>query len=159
MSDLPYRQGANAFVISGEKFLIVQKKNYEENQWDVPGGGLNDGETAEEGILRELEEELGTNKFKILGKSNVINRYEWPKINQEASYKKHVIRYGGQEKHQFLVEFVGKKEDIKPQEDEIKQIKWVAYDELEKFFIFEDQWENAKKTLGDLKLKGFLKLL
>ena len=64
MNDYPYRKGVNAVVVdSNNNFLIVQKQAYGDNQWDFPGGGLDDDETLEIGILRELKEELGTDNF------------------------------------------------------------------------------------------------
>lgn len=151
MSELLYRQGVNAFVVDeNNNFLLVHKQNYGDGQWDVPGGGLENGEDLETGILRELEEELGTNSFRILKKSNIINKFEWPEESQQIGLKKYGIRYRGQEKHQFLVQFTGNKNDIKLQEAEIKTIKWVALDELEQHMIFENQWNIAKATLQDL---------
>ena len=148
MAELPYRQGVNAFVIdSNNNFLLVHKQNYGDGQWDVPGGGLENGEDSESGILRELEEELGTNSFRILKKSTIINKFEWPEESQQIGLKKYGILYKGQEKHQFLVQFTGNKSNLNLQEAEIKTIKWVALDELEEHMVFENQWNIAKKTL------------
>ena len=151
MAELPYRQGVNAFVIDDNNaFLLVHKQNYGDGQWDAPGGGLETGENPETGILRELEEELGTNAFKILKKSRIINKFEWPQESQELGIKKYGIHYRGQEKHQFLIKFTGNKDAIKLQESEIKTVKWVSLDEMEKHMIFENQWNIAKATLQDI---------
>lgn len=154
---LPYRQGVNAFVIDGQgNFLLVQKQSYGEHQWDIPGGGLDEGEALEKGILRELEEELGTQKFKILAKSPHVDRYEWPKEARERGHKKHSIWWRGQEKYQYLVKFSGKKEEIKPQEEEIRLIKWVPYEQLEEHMIFDGQWDSAKEALESFRTEGLL---
>lgn len=148
---MPYRQGVNAFVVDADNnFLLVNKQTYSESQWDVPGGGLEKGETLEEGLLRELEEELGTNKFIILKECSLINKFEWPLESQELGFKLYSAWYRGQEKHQFLVRFIGNKEDIKMQEAEIKQIKWVPYSELQNHLLFKNQWETAKAALAEL---------
>ncbi|MBU1017360.1 NUDIX domain-containing protein [Patescibacteria group bacterium] len=130
--NLPYRKGVNAYVIDSQNnFLLVQKKSYGENQWDVSGGGLEEGESMEIGILRELEEELGTHKFKILAKSSKIDKYEWPKEARENGYRKHGKWWRGQKKYQFLVKFIGSKNELKAQKEEIRLIKWVPYEQLE----------------------------
>jgi len=156
MSKYPYRKGANAFVVLGNEFLIVQKSNYGDNQWDVPGGGIDEGESVEEGMIRELTEELGTDKFEVLGQSDIVNRYDWPDEVIQQSFRKKGKWYGGQDKYQFLVKFTGNKEDIKFQKDEIKKIKWITEEELKDHLVFEGQWENAKKVLNNFRARGLL---
>ena len=77
MTAYPYRKGANAIIVDGDnKFLIVQKKNYTDNQWDFPGGGLEDNEEPKVGILRELKEELGSDSFTIVKQSPINIKFE-----------------------------------------------------------------------------------
>ena len=76
-NDLKYRQSTVAMVIDDEnRVLIVQKKNYNNNEWDMPGGGVHTdkGEIPEDALLRELNEELGLTNFKILKKSKNIEQ-------------------------------------------------------------------------------------
>lgn len=153
MNNFPYRPGVNAIVINkNNEFLLVQKQSYGKNQWDFPGGGIEENENPKEGVLRELEEELGTTKFSIVKKSPFINKFDWPIEAQEKGFKKQGIWWQGQEKHQFIVRFEGNKKDIHPQEKEIKQVKWVSYEELKNHLVFEGQWENAKKTIEEANL-------
>ncbi len=153
--NLPYRKGVNAYVIDNHNsFLLVQKQSYGNGQWDIPGGGLDDGESMETGILRELEEELGTRKFRILAKSSKIDKYKWPKEVQEEGYRKHGKWWQGQKKYQYLVKFLGNKNEIKACEKEIRLIKWVPYAQLKAHMVFEGQWDNAKETLEDFRDNG-----
>ena len=49
-------------VFSGDRFLIVRRSSQsrdEEGYWELPGGRLDFGETAEEALTRELREEIG----------------------------------------------------------------------------------------------------
>lgn len=155
MSDYPYRKGVNAVVVdSNNKFLIVQKKSYGNDQWDFPGGGLNEDETPETGILRELKEELGSDNFIIVSQSPINIKFEWPQEAIDAGFRKHGKYWRGQEKYQFIVKFIGNVADLKLQEDEIKKIKWVKYAELSDHLIFEGQWENAKLVIENAGLNS-----
>jgi len=53
-----------AVVIEDEKILCVQrgpsKYDYISEKWEFPGGKVEEGETPEEGLVREIEEELHT---------------------------------------------------------------------------------------------------
>jgi len=40
-----------------DSFVLVKEKTHE--KWILPGGRMNFGETTDEGLLRELKEELG----------------------------------------------------------------------------------------------------
>ena len=153
MNDLPYRKGVNAIVVDkNNNFLLVQKQNYDSHQWDFPGGGVEQNEKLETAMLRELEEEVGTNKFEIVEKSPHLLKYEWPKEAQEHAHNKHGKWWRGQEKHQFIVKFTGKKSDIQIQENEIRQIKWVPYNKLKDHLVFENQWKDAKRAIKDSDL-------
>lgn len=70
----PQTAGARAILIKDEKVLLV-KHTYLKS-WFLPGGGLKDSETYEQGIHRELKEELGitVSEFKLHGIYN--NFYE-----------------------------------------------------------------------------------
>lgn len=58
----PRRPGAKALVIHDKKFLVVQRDNnpgiLHPNMWNTPGGAIDAGETPEEAVLREIEEEV-----------------------------------------------------------------------------------------------------
>ncbi len=51
------RDRATAVVRRGGLLLLVRDRGYQ--QFSLPGGGLKEGETAEEAVIRELREETG----------------------------------------------------------------------------------------------------
>lgn len=55
-----------AVIIKGNKILITQRKedSFMSNRWEFPGGKLKEGEMPEEGLRREIFEELGV-KIKV----------------------------------------------------------------------------------------------
>jgi 8-oxo-dGTP diphosphatase len=52
-----------ALIVRGDDILICQRRRGQpmEFKWEFPGGKIEAGETAEQALARELEEELGIN--------------------------------------------------------------------------------------------------
>lgn len=151
---LTYRQSTSALIVDKiGRILIVQKKSYKNNEWEIPGGGIDENESPEIAINRELNEELGSDKFEVIKISNQIDRYEWPDelINQKIEEREPVFR--GQERRQFLVMFLGDESDIKPQIEEIRDVKWVIPCDLSDYLIFPNQMEKMRKLLKEFEIE------
>ncbi len=152
-STLTYRKSTIAVVVDkNKKILLVQKKNYQDNEWQFPGGGVEDGETEEQTILRELKEELGTDKFVVLKKSKNDLKYAWADDVIERKLREKGKTYLGQKVAQFLVKFLGEPEEIIYQPEEIKKIIWVKPSELDKYFVFPNQLAETKKLFEEFDL-------
>lgn len=145
--DLVYRKKVNAVILNSKNhILLLQLANYSDVDWNTPGGGIEEGETPEEAIMRELQEELGTDKFEIVEKSKIKNKYNFPGFVVVQQLKKG-NQYKGQEQAQFIVHFLGEDEEIKIQAEEIRAYKWVNYNDLETHLNFPGQWENIKRVI------------
>ena len=151
---LPYRDSTQAIILNlnKDKVLLVQSIAYDENQWNFPGGGIEEAETPQQAISRELEEELNTNKFKFLQQHPSPHTYDWNHINILDRYKKTGKWFKGQTKHVFLFQFTGESEKINIDSSELKNYKWVPLNELESHLIFPNQYFKAKKYLKDFSL-------
>lgn len=149
---LGYRDKSLGIVTDKNKnFLLVQLQSYGENDWNFPRGGIENGENPEKALLRELSEELGSNKFKIIAKSKKQIEYDWPDFIIVKDIKKRNGKtFRGQRQNIFLVEFTGDKNEIKPDPGEIRQIKWVTKEELPKYLNFPSQKELADKVIKEL---------
>jgi len=76
--DTVYRVSVKAVIKNSDNKVLVIKERHqgvsfkpEDHRWELPGGGINHGETIEEALKRELKEEIGVSdiqfKMKLLG--------------------------------------------------------------------------------------------
>jgi len=121
---LPYRDNVGALVFKDDKYLLVQRRNWPDNFWKLPQGGIDIKEDREEALFRELYEELGTDKFKIVKQFPFIHKYDWDRENINLAN----FKWRGQKQSFFLVEFVGNKINLNL--EELKNYCWVTKDEL-----------------------------
>lgn len=148
---LPYRQGAVGMVInSGGEFLIAQLTAYKEDQWRFPGGGMDPGETPEQTALRELREELRSDKFEVITPSRHKNRFEWPNESIVLRFRSRGEIYRGQEQHHVLMRFTGGEDELVIDPNEVRRVAWVKREDLPKYFIFPGQMEFVDEVLNDL---------
>ena len=67
--------GVKAVIVKDGKVLLL-KDSSRPDFWDVPGGRIDDNETIEQTLLRELSEELPTHKNPVIGE--LLNAYRIP---------------------------------------------------------------------------------
>lgn len=91
-----YRQNVAIVVINGEGKMLACHRNDYKGQWQLPQGGIDDGESPEAAMLRELQEEIGTNDVEIVCELHERIRYDWP---PELHSRGHL----GQEQVYFMV--------------------------------------------------------
>ena len=88
--------------------------------WQMPQGGIDPGETPREAALRELHEEVGTDKAEILGETAGWLHYDLP---PELAVKPWGGRYRGQRQKWFAMRFTGEDSDIDPAADRAPRIR------------------------------------
>ncbi|MDT8267950.1 NUDIX domain-containing protein, partial [Roseomonas sp. DSM 102946] len=71
MSDLPYRPNVGAVLFNADGLVLVARRADQlhgeaaAGAWQLPQGGLDEGEEPRQAVLRELAEEIGTGKAEI----------------------------------------------------------------------------------------------
>ena len=93
--------------------------------WQMPQGGIDRGETPAKAALRELKEEIGTDRAEILDESRAWLKYELP---AELACKVFGGRYCGQKQKWFAMRFIGEDSDIDldTAHPEFDRWQWVA---------------------------------
>lgn len=122
--DSNYRENVAAIIINKDKKVLMCEHIWIDDAWQFPQGGKEEKETEEEAILRELKEEIGTDKLKILGKMPESLKYKFP------FYLKEKYNFEGQVQTFFLIYFYGENTDIrfdKQEKPEFKAFDWVEY--------------------------------
>lgn len=143
------RQAVSVVVFKDDRFLMVAGKDWPEGSWCFPQGGINYNETHVKALIRELREELGTDKFQILGKSQIEHMYLFP--------EKIRIKKGCEGQYQtiWFVEFIGELEEIKPNKTELMNQSWFGRDEILTNMMYPEQVSTFAKVLEEFdKLKG-----
>ena len=59
MSKYDFNVRVTGVLVENNKILLVKQKVSENRNWSLPGGKLEQGETLEQGIIREMKEETG----------------------------------------------------------------------------------------------------
>ncbi len=137
-----YRLSCFVFIINDEDKILIQQRLATAkkcpNMWEVVSGGAIEGDTAVSGALREMEEELGIKArkedLKFIGSYVRINDYV----------------------EVFLLEKNIDINNLKLQDDEVGNAKWVNINEFEElikqekasdtgFYIFKNYYDNFYK--------------
>ena len=129
---LPYRPGAGVMLLNREsKVFVAQRLDSTLEAWQMPQGGLDEGETPEEGALRELEEETGISRDKVelIARCPTTLDYDLP---DELVGKMWKGKWRGQRQHWFLLRFHGTDDDVnlETEHPEFRAWKWADPEEL-----------------------------
>ncbi len=118
-----YRPCVGILLLNTGGGIFVGERIDTPGAWQMPQGGINDGETAENAGVRELGEETGINMFSFLAISTTWRCYEVP---TELSRKAWQGKYRGQAQLWLALHFNGENKDIKlpTQEAEFRDWKW-----------------------------------
>jgi putative (di)nucleoside polyphosphate hydrolase len=98
-------------ILANSKNEVFWGKRIREHSWQFPQGGINKGETPEEAMYRELQEEVGllADHVRILGRTRDWLRYEVPKQWIRREWRS---TYKGQKQIWFLLRLVGRDSDV-----------------------------------------------
>ncbi len=133
--DLPLRNGVGIVVLNKENKVFVAKRiDNPGNFWQMPQGGIDDGEDFLTAAYRELYEETSIKKVELIKELNGILTYELPNHLLGIIWKG---KYKGQKQKWFLMRYMGKDEEINinTKKPEFLEWKWVEIDAITDFVV------------------------
>ncbi len=135
-SSLPYRRNVGAVLFGPDRRVLVARRadlpNAEGDAggWQLPQGGIDDDEDPRVAVLRELAEEIGTDRAVIIAEHPEWLRYDLP---PELVGRALGGRYRGQLQRWFALRFLGTDADLRLDADphpEFDAWRWVELAEL-----------------------------
>lgn len=104
-----YRRNVGLMLIAPDRRIFVGRRVKQPDAWQMPQGGVDDGETPVEAACRELWEEVGTTKALLLRESAAWLTYDVPEPLRPAHWRG---RWQGQAQKWFALAFTGQESDI-----------------------------------------------
>ena len=144
-----FRKGVSALIINNKnEFLLVNLESFEDKYFAIPGGGIEPEETLEKTVYREINEELGIKPehLQIVGQSDTPARFKFKeiKLNRDG------VEYEGSERYFFGFRFIGQDSEIKLLNGEIRSYKWVSYDDLKDYLLFDNQLQETSEKIKEI---------
>ncbi|SNS35910.1 putative (di)nucleoside polyphosphate hydrolase [Sphingomonas laterariae] len=135
--DLPYRDAAAVMLLNAEnKVFVALRIDNKADAWQMPQGGLDDGEDPQAGMLRELEEETGIRPdlVELIAPARRVMFYDLPADLVGKVWKG---KYRGQRQHWFLARFLGTDADVNldTAEPEFRGWRWAEPAELPRLIV------------------------
>ena len=144
--NLPMRDGVGVIILNkNDKVFVGKRKDNPVNNWQMPQGGVDEGEDYITAMKRELLEETSIQNIEIIKEIDKIYQYELPANLVGIIWKG---KYRGQKQKWFITRFIGNENEINLQtkNPEFIEWKWIIPDEL-------------PKTIVDFKKNMYVKLL
>jgi putative (di)nucleoside polyphosphate hydrolase len=114
LASLPYRSGVGAVIFNDDGLVWIgcrlQKPGQDiKDYWQMPQGGIDSGEDPEQAVIREVEEETGTNKVEIIDQTPGWIKYDLPDDLIGVAWGG---KFRGQTQKWFALRFTGTNADF-----------------------------------------------
>ena len=132
IAGLPYRPCVGVMLVNADGQVFVgQRRDRDQDAWQMPQGGVDSGEDARTAALRELWEETGVPADKVTIEAETTSwlPYDLPHELVPNIWKG---RYRGQAQKWFLMRFQGEDSDVNIQTEhpEFSEWRWLSAHEL-----------------------------
>ncbi len=151
---LPLRNGVGIVVLNGNNKVFVAKRiDNPKDFWQMPQGGVNDGEDFLSAAYRELEEETSIKNVQLIKELENTITYELPKHLLGIIWRG---KFKGQKQKWFIMRYLGDDKDIniKTKKPEFLEWKWIDIDMLTnvvvdfKLHVYEELKRKIKKIIN-----------
>jgi putative (di)nucleoside polyphosphate hydrolase len=151
---LPLRNGVGIVVLNkNNKVFVAKRIDNPKNFWQMPQGGVDEGEDFLKAAYRELEEETSIKNVELIKEFDDLLSYELPDRLLGIIWKG---KYKGQKQKWFLMRFTGEEDEIniKTKKPEFLDWKWIEIDCLTdavvdfKLHIYKELKDKIKKIIN-----------
>lgn len=145
----PYRDCVVAVIRNNQGLVLAGERADAKGAWQLPQGGVDAGESADEALFRELREEIGTDRLQILRKLSEMICYDFPAEMDAGPARK----YRGQQQTWYLLELLPDGvPNLEVSDGEFQGIKWMKPNDLLSGIV---PWKQAAYRAG-LEALGLL---
>ena len=133
--NLPLRNGVGIIVLNKKnKIFVARRIDNPKKFWQMPQGGIDEGEDYLSAAYRELEEETSITKVELIKELDGFTTYELPNNLLGIIWKG---KYRGQKQKWFIMKFTGedKEINIQTQKPEFLEWKWIDLETLTKVVV------------------------
>ena len=154
LSELPLRSGVGIIVLNkNNKVFVAKRIDNPKNFWQMPQGGVDEGEDFLKAAYRELEEETSIKNVELIKELEGTITYELPDRLLGIIWKG---KYRGQKQKWFLMRFIGQEEEInvETKNPEFLDWKWIEIDQITevvvdfKLHVYKELKEKVKKIIN-----------
>ncbi|HVW66808.1 MAG TPA: NUDIX hydrolase [Candidatus Peribacteraceae bacterium] len=144
-----YRQAASLLLLrpapttTGYELLLLHKPR-KRDAWQLPQGGVEEGETAEQCALRELHEEAGITDVTVLGKSDLVYQYNFPQ-----SYRRFRPDHICGQHIQYVFATTPRETEVKVDGVEIDKYLWIQPSEIGQYLKRKEYLSLVQKLLKE----------
>ena len=151
--NLPLRSGVGIVVLNKiNKVFVAKRIDNPKNFWQMPQGGVDDGEDFLTAAYRELEEETSIKNVELICELDGFVNYNLPNQLLGIIWKG---KYKGQRQKWFLMRYLGEDHEINIQtkKPEFLDWKWVDLQEITnlvvdfKLHVYQEVQEKINKIL------------
>ncbi|KAI3750794.1 hypothetical protein L2E82_21620 [Cichorium intybus] len=107
-----YRRNVGICLINSSKKIFSASRLDIPDSWQMPQGGVDEGEDPKAAAIRELREETGVTSAEILMEAPFWLTYDFPPKVREKLNRQWGSDWKGQAQKWFLFKFTGKDEEI-----------------------------------------------
>ena len=119
---LPLRTGVGIIVLNKQnKIFVGKRKDNPGDKWQMPQGGVDEGEDYITAMRRELREETSIQNIEIIKEIEKIYQYELPENLVGIIWKG---KYRGQKQKWFITRFLGEEKEINLNTRHAEFIDW-----------------------------------
>jgi len=153
-SKLPLRIGVGIVLLNNDnKVFVARRIDNAKKFWQMPQGGVDEGEDFLKAAFRELEEETSIKNVELIKELDGTITYKLPDRLLGIIWKG---KYKGQKQKWFLMKFIGEEKEInlKTKNPEFLDWKWIDLDKITdivvdfKLHVYQELKEKIKKIIN-----------